>query len=117
MKSLKRFIVESINIAEETLVDEFFVNESFEEINETVKKQKVIRGQQKVIRRYSTKPGYKIVNGKEVKMQRDEIRNRKKAVKKRLKKLKSKKRTSSEKKKTNKLRTKSLKVRARKGLK
>ena len=118
-KSLRNWITENINIAEETHVDDW-TNESLEdceEVNEAVKKKKVIRGGQKIIKKYTTKSGYKIEKGREVKMSQKEIRTRKKAIRKKIRRLKAKPKTSEQKRKTMKRRKKSLRIRARKGLK
>ena len=78
-----------------------------EEIQEAMKRKKVVRKGKVIKKKVTDKPGYKIdpKTGKEVKMSQTEIRARKKAAKKAAKKRKGKKsQTTRNKKKSDKIR-------------
>ena len=65
--------------------------ELIEEIGEAIKKAFVVRGCKKVKKKISTKAGYKMKGGKEVKMSASERLKRKKGAKKGAMKAKGKK--------------------------
>ena len=67
-----------------------FTEEDDYELDEAIKKKKVVRDGKKVTIKVTDKDGYKIVDGKEVKMSADELRKRSKGAKKGAKKAKSK---------------------------
>ena len=70
---------------------------STEDLDESIKKVKVVRNGKKITVKKSTKDGYKIKDGKEVKMSSSEKKNRKKAQKKASKKRKTKSASSARK--------------------
>jgi len=80
------------------------------EYEEKIVKKKVVRDGKRIIKKTTDKDGYKMVDGKEVRMTPEEIRNRKKAGIKGAKKAKSKKsQTSAKRKRSMKKRPESFK--------
>jgi hypothetical protein len=69
------------------------------EYEEKIVKKKVVRDGKRIIKKTTDKENYKMVDGKEVRMSPQEIRNRSKAAKKGAKKAKSKKSQTSAKRK------------------
>ena len=77
-----------------------------DDLDEGVKTVTVVRDGKRVKKKVTDKDGYKIIDGKEVKMDPKEVKNRKKAQKKAGKKKKNKSHTAADKK-----RAKSMKKR------
>lgn len=102
-------LIEIIDIVTDYLEDEYeksddeIPGDSYYEIkesdktNESVIRKRVVRNGKKMIIKKSSKPGFKLVGGKEVKMTPKEIRNRIKSAKIASKKRKSKKSQSNRK--------------------
>jgi hypothetical protein len=84
-------------------------NDDLSHVDERLKKKFVYKDGEKKVKYFSDKDGYKVVNGKEVKMTAKEKVNRKKGLKKRAKTLKKKIVSSTEKKKKEKLKEKNIK--------
>lgn len=92
MGKFKDFIEEKLDETMAALLDDDEIEEVYEEgddivdeddwsendkITETVKRKKVVRGGKVIIKKKSTKKGYKIKDGKEVRMDPKEVRARK----------------------------------------
>ena len=78
---------EYIDAVEDEDEDEEDEEDEEEEIEEALKKKKIIKNGKKIIKITTDKPGFKVVDGKEVKMSPQEIKNRKKGAKARAKSM------------------------------
>jgi hypothetical protein len=87
----------NIETANDATLRQMFINESiidpfteeFDDdpehiVTETIKKKYIVRHGKKVLKYYTDKPGYKVINGKEVKVTAKEKTERKKTLKKAL---------------------------------
>ena len=70
-----------------------------DELTESLKRKVVVRKGKRIRKKVSTKPGYKVINGKEVRMKPGEIRRRKKAQRKGARLRKGKKASANRKRK------------------
>lgn len=111
------YIIECINIPQFVTEEELAELEANGMVNE-VKKRVEVRDGKKRIRLYTTKPNHRIKDGKEVRMDGTELRNRRRGEKRRIRSLKktNRLRTSTDKAKSLKKRKKSLKARNRNNL-